>query len=56
MYFQPWNNVNDVGRFENLEKVKEGSMVAFPSFVEHMSRPNPISKYKMRIIGFDLNV
>ena len=54
MYFQPWNNVNDVGRFET-PKVKEGSMVVFPSFVEHMSRPNPISKYK-RIIGFDLNV
>tara|TARA_R100000388_G_C7160916_1_gene119166 strand:- start:79 stop:597 length:519 start_codon:yes stop_codon:yes gene_type:complete len=54
VYFQPWNDVNDVGKFETPE-VKEGSIVVFPSFVEHMSRPNPISKHK-RIISFDLKV
>ena len=54
IYFQPWNDVKDVGRFE-VPEVKEGSVVIFPSFVQHMSRPNPISKYK-RIISFDLNV
>ena len=35
VYFQPWNDVNDVGKFETPE-VKEGSMVVFPSFVEHI--------------------
>ena len=54
MYLQPWNDAYDIGRFKTPE-IKEGSIVIFPSFIQHMTIPNPVTKHK-RIIAFDLNI